>query len=137
MFGRPRSVVGYINQFEILFDVASDVNFLHKIHGIFYLLVFCNLINWIKDETNPYCYDNVFADIALENGVPSKGSIYGLFDLFTWDGYIGLWMWIGVRWILTELIISTVILIGFIMFSTMVSDLPFCLPTEIDHGLVF
>lgn len=114
--------------------ISPGIKYSAPFHLNFWLLVWCTITYWADDNSNsyPYCYNNIYADIMLESGKPSKNSIYSLVDLFTWDG----WVYLLILWMIRETIVkyllSNIYAIGFIMYYQMVGDIPFCLPGEID-----
>ena len=54
-----------------------------------YLLMICQFI----DPEFTQCTENVWADMMLNGGHPSKYTVYGHLNVFTWEGWFELLMW--------------------------------------------
>ena len=120
---------------------ANSINWfvwpLYHVH--FWLLLVCTLSYWgievsggePRHNSYPYCYDNIMADILLENGKPAEYSIYSLVDLFTWEGFFYLWVvyttYNGIEALIERLSYALI----FIAFYFNIQDVPFCVPGEI------
>ena len=88
--GRPKTIYRQTENFNHVLDYFATIKWFSLYHAHFWLLLFCTTFYWADQNNYPYCYDNVWADIVLENGRPNKDSIYSIVDLFTWEG----WLWV-------------------------------------------
>lgn len=46
------------------------------------------------DPTAAQCTENVWADLVLNGGYPSKYSIYGVINVWTWEGWLEMVVWV-------------------------------------------
>ena len=109
------------------------------------LLIWCT--NWSyfdsekKGQKTPehllYCYDNIFADLALQSGKPGLRNINAYFDTFTWEGYMELIaINVGINFVY-EFIWNTLLgIVGASIFAAM-SDIPLCVAGEQELMIAF
>lgn len=92
--GQPKTVYRMMKNLIMVDKYARDIDWfiIPTYHAHFWLLAFCSFSYLVGGNNFPYCYDNAWADMALENGRPSLDSIYSVVDLFTWEG----WVWMAV-----------------------------------------
>lgn len=91
-----------IDNFMLVDNYVGSIGWLSLYNGHFWVLVACTLSYWSDGNSYPYCYDNIWADVVLENGRPDSSSIYSIVDLFTWEGWLYLWGVYCVHWFLRE-----------------------------------
>ena len=46
------------------------------------------------DPSQTQCTENVWADLVLNGGDPSKYSIYGVLNVWTWEGWLEMVVWV-------------------------------------------
>lgn len=121
-----------IRNFIMIDTYADKVNWDNLYYGHFFLLVVCTVSYWAGNNSYPYCYDNVWADMVLENGHPSKDSIYSMVDLFTWDGWLYMYAVYLVHYAIQYTFRTAVVFFMFMVYYWQVYDQPFCVKGEID-----
>ena len=92
----------------------------------FVLLAFCGVISLGEAEAfDGYCYNNIFADIVLNNGKPE--GIYAYVDLFSWNGFTMVWIVQFFMNLFTEFTFNTLIGVGLaIVYYIVAPTTPLC-----------
>ena len=85
----PTTVMGLKKRYEMISSIRTD--FASSLTWHFVLLV----IGTIYNPDQEYFYDNLWADLVLNDGTPKSGP-YQYVDLFTWRGWIETAMTIAV-----------------------------------------
>ena len=100
----------------------------------FWLLLICTFFNtspeaeWHK-QGRLYCYDNVWADSLLNNGF-KPGGIFGWFDVFTWEGFAQVEMFMTVINLLYRFIEETSYAALFVAYYLSNTNMVWCFPGE-------
>jgi len=130
--GQPKTVFRMIENFIMVDKYVKGINWLTLYHGHFWLLMLCTVSYWAGDNSYPYCYDNIWADVVLENGQPPENTIYSVIDLFTWEGFIYVWALFCFRYFIEIFAEWLAYMLIFMIYYFMVQDQPFCVPGEIN-----
>ena len=122
----PKTFYGQFERFVIILAYIEDTFPITRMMGHFWILIGCSIFG-----NNDYCYDNIFADLALESGHPYATSIYAYLDLFTWKGWLEgfgyMCLWLIVEWGIKGVIMFS-FFIGWFAYNP---EMPFCSPGEI------
>ena len=78
-----KSMFDIYSEFKAVYYYVRQPMFYSGMTIDFIVLIFCSAYNGFNLDQR--CYDNVFADINLENGTPQN--VYGYVDLYTWRGW--------------------------------------------------
>ena len=102
----------------------------------FWLLLGCTFGHLQKDASwhdigqgRLYCYDNVWADSLLNNGF-YPGGIFGWFDVFTWEGYAQVQVFITIIYMLRRFIVQGIYATIFVFYYLANSNMVWCFPGE-------
>lgn len=121
-----------VKNFIMVDQYVDAISWASPYHAHFWLLLLCTLSYWADTNSYPYCYDNIWADIVLENGHPNFDSIYSVIDLFTWEGWLYAWAIYCVHHGFQIIFQSTLFFLMFVVYYYSVIDQPFCVKGEID-----
>ena len=118
----PTSMLQWYSEFETIFNYADRPEFYSPITFQFIFLVVCSIHN---QSITAKCYDNVFADVALQNGIYPRG-IYGYFDMFTWYGMSKVLLFTSIYWVAKYLLFNTLSVLAMGLYMSFTPDLVFC-----------
>ena len=121
-----------VKNFIMIDQYADGIGLLTLYHVHFWLLVVCTISYWADTNSYPYCYDNIWADIVLQNGTPSKDSIYSIIDLFTWEGWLYAWAVYIVHHGIKATFEGMLYTLIFMVYYWSVLDEPFCVKGQIN-----
>ena len=103
-----------------------------KVWQSFFVLLWCTFWKgydtWTKGE-KLYCYDNSYADMKLNGGYKPSG-IYGYVDIFTWEGWIQVYIFSWIAKIIKREINNLLWQALFIFLYLFNPEIPMCLPGE-------
>ena len=108
----PETLVQFVKKYTTIINYGSTNAFWDLGPRNTLLLAWCTLgsLANLEEGERLYCYDNVFADFSLSNGDPTDlDSIYTWIDVFTWDGWLKVFVITALWQLGTEIIMSTVI----------------------------
>ena len=78
-----------------------------------------------------YCYNNVFADLALYGGKPKYKSPYSYVDWFTWSGWFGAYGFHLTIITLKEFLVTGVVIGALLAYWLSNPALPFCVDGDV------
>ena len=93
-----------------------------------FLLIWCSIGN---QNASGYCYDSVFADIALNNGINQSG-IAKYIDVFTWKGWATAFYFALIYYAARYLLINTYYAGLYGLIYLLLPTTEFCKPGELD-----
>ena len=73
-----------------VFKSEKDLDMWSAIQNQLFLLLIC----LATDNKVTQCTENIWADMHLNGGHPDKETIYGVLNVFTWEGWFDLLLWI-------------------------------------------
>lgn len=90
--------------------------------------------------TQPFaknCYNNVFADATLNGGNPviKTNGVYAVLDIWTWGGWIESFIFFLMYTMAKDMLVGTVVAIGFAIIFGLSKDLPLCVEGDIVFDL--
>ena len=124
---RPTSLVGYYQMYSEMVSFSKTPDALSSIFWHFLLLIYCQIGQW----NDPYCYNNVFADLALKNGTGEATGIYKYVDVFTWEGFFIMLLFGYMHNALINFLTTTLVSIGFVLVFGLDPSLTFCKTGEL------
>ena len=110
-------MVSFSTSYEII-----DPMFYH-----FLLLLYCQLGQW----NDPYCYNNIYADLTLSNGTGKATGIYKYVDVYTWEGFLAMFFFGYMFSTIMSFLTSTLASIGFVLVFGLDPTLKFCKKGEL------
>ena len=122
-----------IKNFIMVDKYADSIGWAGFFHGHFWLLVICSFASLTEPGNSyPYCYDNIWADVVLKNGHPDYDSIYSVVDLFTWEGWLYMYVVHLIHYFIQITLRTSLFFLLFMVYYWQVLDEPFCVKGEID-----
>ena len=100
------------------------------------MLVYCssykmwNLPYWGFGSDKLYCYDNMFADSNLHNGDGEAKGVYKWFDVYTWSGWLDVYVLIMFFTLFKTIVKDLFYLIFFVGLYLANDDMVWCFPGE-------
>ena len=107
---KPTTVVQNFKQFDIMFRYAYGTGVISDQYLLFLLHIWCTFFNGFTDS----CYNNVFADIALNGGTPNANTISSVVDVYSWSGWLKMYFF---SVILNGIVYSIIYLFGAVGYA--------------------
>ena len=124
---RPTSIIGYYKMFSAMVGYATGYTLVDTQFWQFILLIWCTLGQW----NEPYCYNNVYADIDLASGTGDAAGIYAYVDIYTWEGFFAM-LFFGYAYnAVYSFLTTTITSVGFVLVFGLDPALTFCKKGEL------
>ena len=95
----PKSGIELYEFLSIIYDQMDQFWYGDALFMNLLILIGCTIVNPGFEQ----CTENVFADLTLNGGKPAASSVYGLFNLYTWVGWLHLLGWVVANQIFFDL----------------------------------
>ena len=126
---KPTSIVGFYKMYKAMVSYSTKYTIVDTQFWQFLLLIWCQIGDW----NNPYCYNNVYADMTLASGTGDAAGIYAYVDIFTWEGFIAMLFFGYVYNAVYKFLTTTITSVGFVLVFGLDPNLKFCKTGELGN----